>query len=227
MGTDIHFAVERREPTGWALEVGEDAGWYDDRNYCVFAMLADVRNVQGFAGCDTGDPVVPIAEPRGFPGDASPELQKWWADKGEHTPSWLTARELVEVDWRGNKIVSRGIVDPENFYRWRRWGKPDSWSGGVSGPGVRHISIGDMQSKIDLLEVSTPWTERQYVEKHGQQPPDRWSPGSVAYYTQVEWTESWADVIGSFAQTVLAMVRVASLHCLSLDDVRAVFYFDS
>src|SRR5215469_11787636 len=34
-------------------------GW---RNYDLFAILAGVRNGSGFGGCDTGDPVVPIAE---------------------------------------------------------------------------------------------------------------------------------------------------------------------
>lgn len=227
MGTDIHLAVERREPGGWVLEASEDAGWYNDRNYCVFAMLAGVRNGRGFAGVDTGDPIVPIAEPRGFPSDASPELRKWWDDEGEHTPSWLTARELVNVDWRGNKITSRGVVDPENFYRWRHWNKPGEWAGSVSGVSVQHVSVAEMQSLIDNLEVSTPWTERAYVAKHGQQPPDPWAPGVPCYRTQVEWVESWADVAGTFPQAILAMVRVASLHQLTLDDVRAVFYFDS
>jgi hypothetical protein len=48
MGTDIHCAVEKKQPDGtWKVV---DAPFDDYRNYDSFAILADVRNGHGFAG---------------------------------------------------------------------------------------------------------------------------------------------------------------------------------
>jgi hypothetical protein len=225
MGTDIHLAVERREPGGWVLHASEDDGWYADRNYNVFAMLAGVRNGRGFAGSDIGDPVVPVAEPRGIPSDASLDVLLWWLTWQEHTPSWLTARELVDVDWHGNKIVHHGYVDPDNFWRFNQWKKPQEWCADVSGFAIQKVSNTEMLRRIEDLEICTSWNRREYAAKHRQAPDIRsFCEGT---YTQIEWTTSWAESAGDFLHTVLAMVRVASLHKLTLDDVRAVFFFDS
>jgi hypothetical protein len=100
MGCDIHLHVERRAPTGWRCAdddiprvpcdvchgTGESDGkrpcfWchgrttvsgvYRDRNYSLFAILANVRNGVGFGGCDTGDRFAPTVAPRSVPDDAS------------------------------------------------------------------------------------------------------------------------------------------------------------
>src|ERR1700691_1564806 len=68
MGCDIHPYVEVRKNGTW---VKADVKVPDGRNYWTFAKLANVRNGFGFAGCDTGDAVVPICEPRGLPADTS------------------------------------------------------------------------------------------------------------------------------------------------------------
>jgi hypothetical protein len=72
MGTDIHLAAEVFTEGRWQLVETELP---DYRNYTAFAILADVRNGYGFAGFDTGEPVIPISEPRDFPDDLSDELQ--------------------------------------------------------------------------------------------------------------------------------------------------------
>lgn len=92
MGCDIHPHFEVRRNGVWTYHDYQQAhadGKYDDgstrynysklfddplyvgRNYSLFAILADVRNGVGFAGCDTGDPFVPIAAPRGLPADVT------------------------------------------------------------------------------------------------------------------------------------------------------------
>ena len=66
---------------------------YDQRDYALFAILADVRN-----GLDE---FTPIAEPRGVPDDASPEYRAEvavWSGDG-HSHSWLTLKELQAYDW--------------------------------------------------------------------------------------------------------------------------------
>src|SRR4030095_14523751 len=63
--------------------------WYDDRNYNTFAMLANVRNGYGFAGCDTGDGFQPISKPRGLPKDLSAEVLAISKDAGDEHDIWL------------------------------------------------------------------------------------------------------------------------------------------
>jgi hypothetical protein len=57
MGTDIHIAVERFDGVRWRF-TGREVDCV--RCYNLFAILADVRNGEGF---------VPISLPRGFPHD--------------------------------------------------------------------------------------------------------------------------------------------------------------
>ena len=86
LGCDIHLYVERRINGIWesadkwtpnkyaaedegepALGVEYEDLFYSGRSYNLFSILADVRNGVGFAGCDTGDRLVPISDPRGLP----------------------------------------------------------------------------------------------------------------------------------------------------------------
>lgn len=123
MGCDIHLIAEIKQSWGWkriypapaerevyhvermAEEESEGwgwnhahamLGWYHERNYALFGILADVR----------GDGP-PIAAPRGYPEDLSPEGKHWASQydngcagecvdisPGEHSFSWLTLAEL-------------------------------------------------------------------------------------------------------------------------------------
>lgn len=109
MGCDIHMFVEKKESWGWSHvyrhvpdeKYGKDKfpapdrdnyfGW-EDRNYALFAKLADVRN--GYGGTFT-----PIAQPRGVPEDASFEVKEWMQDSDYHSASYLTLAELQAADW--------------------------------------------------------------------------------------------------------------------------------
>ena len=51
--------------------VGYNYEPYGDRNYNLFAILANVRNGTAFAGCKTGEGFNPISNPKGVPSDAS------------------------------------------------------------------------------------------------------------------------------------------------------------
>lgn len=78
LGTDIHLQVQGFRNGAWEyvkknpfVRYGEPGfTWHDDpteRNYRLFAALADVRNGMGFAGCYTHDPIVPWFPARGLP----------------------------------------------------------------------------------------------------------------------------------------------------------------
>lgn len=78
--------------------------WFDDRNYRLFGMLANVRNY-GEVTPILGEEVIgksegpygpeAIAHTRGWPDDCCEELERE-REMIEHTPSWLTVREMLD-----------------------------------------------------------------------------------------------------------------------------------
>ena len=160
MGTDIHMHVEARDHEGapwrsvdtWETETDgylsvKDRVW-SDRSYDTFAILAGVRNGVGFAGVTTGSGFVPIAEPRGLPDDMSPEMVRA-SEHCDHTPSWLTVAEMLQYNWTRTSIKS-GIVGVRELARWKLCGRPESWSGMISGPG---ISIFEGEDAVRVIDV--------------------------------------------------------------------------
>lgn len=182
MGTDIHMVAQAMLPDGtwedipcppelqpewiqrWCAEEPDVARryqyqWFDDRNYVVFGVLADVRNGRGFAGIDTGDRVIPIAPPRGLPEDFTLEGVPFDPDypdeplsgtghhrgvsMGDHSFSWLELLEIETYDW-DQTIVKRGVVALDEYRRWRASGEdnPDGWAGDVGGGDVVVIPEG-------------------------------------------------------------------------------------
>ena len=117
MGCDIHSHAERRVNGKW--EVVKDAFTLDDfdreyygrekgdspfrwRSYSMFGFLAGVRSW-----------IDPIDDPRGFPKDASDEVREvYLREKYIHTPSFLTAKELLKFNY--DKPVFKGS---EETYR--------------------------------------------------------------------------------------------------------------
>lgn len=178
---------------------------YGGRNYDLFAILADVRNGRGFAGVDTGDGFNPIAEPKGVPEDASDFYKKEAEDYGMdgHSHSYFTLAELKAYDWT-QTTKHRGWVDVEQYKVFAEKGKPESWSGGVSGGMVEHISNAEMARRIkenDLNKLNH-------------------------YYTLVEWEETYADSVGDFlTKTVPALEELLKMEMVH--DVRIVFFFDN
>lgn len=267
MGCDIHLVVERRNGDGqwqrvlpspeaydsWLKEQAEkESGdtrwyrdrvkvvWYDDCNYNLFAILANVRNSFDF---------VPIAEPRGLPDDLSDEVKALvdpsddddsndvWL--GDHSHSWLTVQELLDYDWN-QETAEGGWVDPWNFELWRRKGKPQQWCGGVSGGQIEHVSAREMGHKIDSGDIqwegpepaAGSWDGRKYSDSLSRSMRTWGLPkGSVGaaiaegrhYYCYVEWKLSYRDAAGKFYEQILPEMQKLG----SPDDVRIVFGFDS
>jgi hypothetical protein len=119
MGCDITSYAETRGPDGtWSAvgdvfpldeydrEVeGKDHGPhpFDWRSYSLFAWLAGVRNYSA---------ITPLAEPRGLPGDLSPEVRKEADDDiefGSFGWSWFTLAELLAVDY-GAEVNDRRVT---------------------------------------------------------------------------------------------------------------------
>jgi hypothetical protein len=212
MGCDIHILAEVRVDGKWqkvgsvfvsdySFEKGKlvDAP-YSGRNYDLFAILANVRNGYGFAGCDTGDGFNPISTPRGLPDDVSPEMKKYSNEYGidGHSHSWLTLRELIDFDWN-QTTKQRGWVDSKEFLEWKIKGKPGSWSGGVSGGSVRHITWQEMDERIEKRK------------------------STVDFYCSVEWEETYRESCPTFIRKTIPALRKLG----EPENIRIVFFFDN
>lgn len=225
MGCDIHMYAEKLQKGKW-VKVGDvfdnpyyepegaDYSWntpktchpYIGRNYNLFAILADVRNGYGFAGCKTGEPMEPIDEPRGLPYDVSKEVKvesDGWGIDG-HSHSYFTLGEILAYSWT-NKKTHYGWVTMEDYKTFLEEGKPACWCGGVSGGGVRKVSNDRME---------------ELIEKGKEDPKDN-------IYTQIEWeTEIWEDC-RFFLEEVKKMKDMFEEEGLGVDEVRLVFWFDN
>jgi hypothetical protein len=127
MGCDIHPYAEVRRNGRWERAPVKVP---NDRNYTAFGKLANVRNGSGFAGCDMGDAVRPIAEPRGLPTDTTiaDTHDKEYEDPGytwlgDHSHSWLMLSELLAVDYNA-MVTLRGMVSAAEAARFREYRRP-------------------------------------------------------------------------------------------------------
>lgn len=243
MGCDIHLFVEVKDEDGvwqsadtWVEEAEEDedaegnvvakgtrkevdykASFYHGRNYNLFAILANVRNGVGFAGCDLGNGFNYIAEPRGLPDDATENVvacsERWGVDG--HSHSYFTVQELLNFDWTQTSIL-RGWVDAETFRDWNSYGReygegPKSYCGMVGGGGVKHVTVAEMEKLVAKLprrpEKLTPEQQKDIART----------------YCQAEWTQHYYEVASEFWSRVIPRL----LHLGTPDRVRIVFWFDN
>lgn len=202
MGCDIHEWVEVRDPGcndvgPWKMSTYSPELW---RNYDMFAILANVRNGHGFAGVKTGESFNPICEPKGVPEDASPEylaeVEQWDADG--HSHSWFTVQELLDYDWN-QETQKQGWCSASEYLVFKEKGAPTSYSGGVMGGQIKHVSNEEMDRLIES----------------GQ--------STVNHYTLVKWKIKYKDHCQQLLEEVLPKLRELGPP----EDVRLVFFFDN
>jgi hypothetical protein len=178
-----------------------------------------VRNGRGFAGCDTGDALQPISDPRGLPENVSDEVKKYaeqWGCDG-HSHSFLSLGDLLEYDWT-QTVKNRGVVSAVEYFRWTLWDRrngdgPESHSGGVFGPNVTLITEEEMQDVIDKARQA--FGSRQEIEENLKE---------MSFYCQVEWEQPYYKLASHFFSTVIPeLLKLSQEH----DDVRLVFWFDN
>jgi hypothetical protein len=215
--------------------VGKTTREYHDRNYDLFGMLANVRNGSGFAGVRTGSGFEPLSEPRGLPDDTSikntpeesdstpanrmqvvaaelaAEKDRVWL--GEHSHSHATLAELLAYDY-ARVIKHEGLVTADEFARWDEagaTGAPEEYCGDVWGDIVVKVTNEEMRTGLASGRISAA------KKKPGTPPPAK------AYYTRVEWTETYRESAGpewfSFLESCLPLGKP--------EDIRFVFGFDS
>lgn len=229
MGTDIHPVVERRSANGWERvrapsKKDGNSSVIAQRNYDLFAILADVRNGSGFAGVATGDRMVPIAGPRGLPSDFdstspahTPEEcdDPKWCDHalwmGDHSESWVTLEELLAYDWQRVRRKT-GIVSLPEYARWLKrggTGGPREYCGGISGPDIVVLSEDELMDTSDYSLVGRGDKMRRLL--------------ACQVYVRVFWEETAAESVGLFYREALPWLSTLGAP----GDVRLVFGFDS
>jgi hypothetical protein len=118
MGCDIHLYCEVKIEGQWHLYSHP----YVERNYDLFAKMANVRNDLGFER--------PISRPKGLPDDLSiiPKLE--YKRDNYHSASWLNVEEIRQLEeW---------VVSALGYSHWERDGYWDylcgnSWGGFTPG----------------------------------------------------------------------------------------------
>ena len=218
MGCDIHAVIQRKDSEGsWITqrEKNPEFGKYDwepefgstvsiSRDYDLFAILANVRNGYGFAGCDTGDGFEPMTCDRGLPKGVVLDNENCFDGiwLGDHSYSWVTLSEIDAYDW--DRVTKRrGWINLTEYKMMLEKGedRPSRWSGGISGPGIQHITIQEakrkVQSSIRLFEDQT--------------------------YFVYEWEITYREVAQDFFEDVVSQMRKLGKP----EDVRLVMGFDS
>ena len=227
MGCDIHCYAERKNKDGkWEI-VGnvkkEEDGWvsidyepYHDRNYNLFAILANVRNGTAFAGCKTGEGFNPISNPKGVPSDASEEyasiVEQW--DGDGHSHSYFTLRELLDYDWTQTTQL-QGLVNMIDWEKFSLYGKkyfPKNYCGMIYGNSIEHIS----EEEADKLFEGLSRKERTEVAKL-----------NTNKYALAKWTMKYSQCADDFlSNTITELLKLAG-GTKGIDNIRIVFFFDN
>lgn len=224
MGTDITMFAEVRKNKKWTkVESVFKNPWYredrvidewnrpytdrpyDGRNYDLFAILADVRNGTGFAGCRTSYGFNPIGTPKGLPEDITDEVKELLWNDG-YANSYYTLKELKDYDW-DQKVIHVGVISEAQYIEMKRIGKnPDSWSGDTSGWDIVVVSE-DTMDKILNKTISRN---------------DR-----LKYYVQVDFKPiTYRECCYNFLKDTIPALEELVPDGGTEEDVRIIFNFD-
>jgi len=209
MGTDIHSVVQVLLDGKWVTVV---VGLCDRiRSYRTFAVLAGVRNGFGFAGIRTGEPVTPIAPPRGLPTDFEVveghdhplplDLQKrdesvWM---GDHSHSHLLLSEIQK--YASARMSGCGYISDSSYVDWDGESEPWTHCAMVTGTNVVLMTDAEYQPYVD--DDTVPALDKDI-------------------YIQVTWLDETY-----IPRYIEEMEAVAKKYNVSPSDVRLVFGFDS
>ena len=140
MGCDIHMHVEYKTDNGWCcgdyFELDRRStidnpryyyiDLYDNRNYALFSVLANVRNY-----ADTEY----IDEPRGLPDDVTDFVKEDYDSEcwDVHSCSYFTLKELIDFHKQAKPLKRTGLLSPSQLDALDNHGiLPTSWCQGCN-----------------------------------------------------------------------------------------------
>jgi hypothetical protein len=240
MGTDIHIAIEKLDNDGWHwTAIASNC----NRNYDLFAILADVRNGTGFAGVVTGKGFVPISEPRGFPLDMDPQsLGPRWKDMPGGDTEWYEVynpqtkqyEDAAPFDWESYKdrwlyrvasgdhsetwLLASEIFNYDLSQKTLQCGvmSEEDYKKYHETGELGTYSGGISGNKVITLE------ESQY---RAMEKGKRRRLPEIDYYIQCWWEISYEECIGYWVDELRGKLTAEGLT--DFDKVRLVFNFDS
>lgn len=184
MGCDIHLYTEKETVINgkkkwvnidnWKLnpyyEEGNNDGEtkyrifsaYRNRDYTLFAILADVRN---------GNNNIPISQPKGLPEDVSDVTKAesdFWDSDG-HSHSFFTMQELYSY-YENNKLVNHsGLTDKKGVEAIEKGEMPDWWCGGSNNESLIYKKWTHENTNLkNLIEKLEDHFESEYYKKEEQ-----------------------------------------------------------
>lgn len=201
MGCDIHLIVQVFNGHRWVTR-DDDGLEYDERNYQMFSILADVR----------GD-LTPIAPPKGLPeglvfdkdtyygGDSDTVDGNWL---GEHSASWHTLLDLINFDW-DQSHESEGYIAASAYEEWAKTReRPKQYCAGSSG---------------------TLYTEEEFLATDMSYEGKDWACKQMV---KVTWVTSYKECAGYFYDVFYEnLLELCHKESILWKDVRIVFGFDS
>jgi hypothetical protein len=239
MGCDIHLYVEKRVNGAWESadkwspneyyseeggnkeQVKYEDAFYNNRNYKLFSVLADVRNGYGFAGIPTGEVITPICSPKELPKDCTDKVKlesEIWGCDG-HSHSWLTVAELDSYDW-DKGIIIYGCLTQSQYAALKNGEKPNSWSGAISGPNVLLMSVTDYENLSEEEKNHPEKLFPRFRTNPFHDPNPNWP---IEIYISAQWDTSLRDQCLDFLNQTMPKLRELG----SPEDVRIVFWFDN
>jgi len=116
IGNDQKVLEQRRKviEEAFATKHGQAVQVLSNRDYTMFAVLADVRN----------DGIAPLFAGRGMPEDASNFTKKDMPEDSDyHSHTFFTVQELLDTDWDA-QACSRGraILFADQYVEWKETG---------------------------------------------------------------------------------------------------------
>lgn len=213
MGCDIHIVIQRQDADGRWREVPYQRIYrypgaapavdgstcapdvFLNRNYDLFAVLANVRNGVGFAGIQMGEGWPSLAAGRGLPPDfaadgilSNPAYPDEPRSLGDHSFTWVGLDELQTFPWDATESWLYGVVAASVYETFKATREaPDSYSGGVSGPGIQVYEPDDYEAaKAAETLCPRPYVRIGWAETAREATYD-W-PGTV-----LPWLETLAD----------------------------------
>lgn len=249
MGCDSHPCIEVKGKNGrWGLK-DEKHHYYDmkdaegndlsyearqalkpsylrvlgDRNYLLFACLADVRN-GGWAAQDRF--VTPLFAGRGVPNDVTKATMKIIPkDSDYHSHTYFTLRELMETNWdavAGTRFER--VIYADQYMAWKETGLvPDDADEYAQGwdEETREVSHEEMvmllmSNRADELTKMVP---DRLAEHRGQADAPKIRSGP---YVKIQTSLTYRQVIGHFIDTIEDLKKLGAP-----DKVRIVVAFDN
>lgn len=233
MGCDIHSVAQVFKDGRWTTVLRDVIG--DPRNYDTFAMLANVRNGTGFAGCLTGDAIEPIDNPRGLPDDfiVRDEMHVTAGVPTGDTYDW------IEDEAKRKERLADLIKEPEMWmgdhsFSWLLLSEIDAYISYMSGRSRKTYGVIAESEYLKLRNKMNMEPDSWCGAVSG---PDVVTMSAAEYekrgpvtgkqtYVQYEWRKPIVDC-GYIKEIRDELTRLAVAHNVSHDAVRMVFGFDS